>query len=308
MKVAAIGIGSNSVRLLIAEPIEGRLSCLERSQAVTRLASYPTAGGRLLLDEESIGKTWATASSFGRRAIERGATLMGVVATEAVRAAANRDILAGALERELQVPVTVVSGEEEAALGWRAVALDYGAAALLGVIDIGGASTELSVGTAGANKPQTVESLQVGSRTLMHRFQLDKTLTRREIKHVVDTMRGEFGQNVAEMRPTPQTAVVIGGTADVLLQLPGLPGKPLETESGAGTLFERAWLARWLDGVSALDQDGRVALGVPADRADVIVAGGAILLAILHTSGLDRFDISLRNILDGFLAQRLSGR
>ena len=78
--------------MLIAEPdpVNARLSAVERLQAVTRLASFTTThAGEPLLAEDSIGKTWATVGHFARRAPSRGAALLGVVATEAVRASSK---------------------------------------------------------------------------------------------------------------------------------------------------------------------------------------------------------------------------
>lgn len=174
-RVAAIGVGSNSVRLLIAEGSGGRLSALERLETVTRLASFREAsGGAPYLSDESIGKTWATVNNFAQHAWECDATLLGVIATESVRAAANRSSLIDPLERDLGIPVTVISSEEEAMLGWQAIASSYETSAHLGVIDIGGASSDLSVGRADSPEPQDVTSVKLGSRTLMRQFNLDQ--------------------------------------------------------------------------------------------------------------------------------------
>jgi exopolyphosphatase/guanosine-5'-triphosphate,3'-diphosphate pyrophosphatase len=302
-KVAAIGIGSNSVRLLIAERTEGRLSALERLQTVTRLASFRRVEGEEpLLTDESIGKTWATAAGFARHAREQRATLVGVVAAEAVRVAANRDLLTDALERELGVPVTLISGEEEATLGWRAISMGYEPSAPVGVIDIGGGSTDLSVGVAGALEPTAVESLKVGSRTLTQRFGLDGAMPQGQVAGVLDALRAEYGNRVAAMRPNPESAIVIGGTADVLA---ALRRHSLENEGSTGAPVERSSLARWLERAALLDPGGRANLGVPADRADIIVAGAVILLAVLDAWGLSDFQASQRNILDGFIAEHL---
>src|SRR5687768_12483672 len=100
-RVALIGIGSNSVRLLIADGSEA----IERDQVVTRLASYEiTPEGEKLLSESAIDDTISAASRFVQRAQLLDARLAGIIATEAVRAAANREELIAPLERETGIP------------------------------------------------------------------------------------------------------------------------------------------------------------------------------------------------------------
>jgi exopolyphosphatase/guanosine-5'-triphosphate,3'-diphosphate pyrophosphatase len=293
--LAVISIGSNSVRLLVAQRQPGgHIRALERLEQVTRLAQYKSAiDGETLLGEDVVRDTLEAARRFARHAASQGSMLIGIVATEAVRAAANRAVLLGALERELAVPVTVVSGEEEAALGWRAVASNYAhQGEYLGVVDIGGASTDLSLGRSTSSRPDSVKSLKVGSRTLMRRFGLDSPTSPDRLWEVVVTLVGELDP---PLQPKPDVIVVIGGTASVL--------KAVRGSEGEGEPIERTWLVKWLEEASAGDLSDRVALGVPADRADVIAAGGAILLAVLKMWDLEQFYVSQRNILDGFLEQ-----
>jgi exopolyphosphatase/pppGpp-phosphohydrolase len=73
-------------------------------------------------------------------------------------------------------------------------------------------------------------------------------------------------------------------------------------------MTDRTWLDNWLRSIAPSTLDGRIAAGVPHDRADVILAGGAILLAILDVWGLRRFYVSQRNILDGFIERSFYGR
>src|SRR6476659_10222755 len=133
--LAAIGIGSNSVRLLVAEVVVGHARAVERLETVTRLGSYEVGeGGVALLREEAVRDTRAAASTLAQHARERGAKLVGVIATEAVRAAASRGELMGPLERELGMAVTVIGQVEEAGLGWHAISMGYETSARLGVI------------------------------------------------------------------------------------------------------------------------------------------------------------------------------
>jgi len=297
-RVALIGIGSNSIRLLIADGSE----VLKRGEIVTRLAGYETAPtGEKLLADSAISDTIAAASSFSHRARALGAPLIAVIATEAMRAASNREELTTPLERELGIPVKIISGDEEALLGWRAVASAYASAgSTIGVIDIGGGSTDISIGSPSSPRPEAVRSIKLGSRTVMQLFGLDTPIDTIRLASVITTLKQELAPQV-DLQPQPALAIVIGGTADVLTSISSYASGVLYPTQDA--LIDRNWLQEWLESISGLDLSERVADGVPKDRADIIVAGGAILLSLLDTWGLDEFYTSRRNILDGLLAR-----
>ncbi len=273
---------------------------------MTRLAGYKIApDGRLMLTPDAMRDTVAAAASFAERAREHGSTLLSVVATEAVRSASNAEELTQALERDLGVPVNVISGEEEATLGWLALSSSTLAEANtpFGVIDIGGGSSDLSAGLLGQTSPQAVVSIETGGRTAMRRFGLDRPIERTKLMGIMAALQIEVAHKASALRPTPQVAVVIGGTASVLAAM-------YRRISGDGShegdlIIDATWLDTQLKDMSLLDQAGRVARGVPPDRADIIVAGAAILLTLLQAWGLTRFYASERNILDGYLQKNL---
>jgi len=303
--VALIGIGSNSVRLLVAEREGVNIRVLERSERVTRLGGYRiTANGRAFLTEGAMRDTLEAAQDFAERVSVVDATLVAVVATEAMRAASNSDSLKDALESALSVPVTVLSGEDEASLGWCAASTlaNIDRETPIAIIDIGGASTDLSVGYAGRPAPEAVASVATGGRTAMRRFSLDLPIERSKLMGVVSALAIELSRDVSALRPKPQAAVVIGGTASVL--------KALQHATSGGLVAEDApldvvWLDRRLKEMSVVGSEARAAMGVPADRADIIVAGAAILLVMLQLFGPTHFHVSERNILDGYLQKNL---
>ena len=327
--LAVIGIGSNSVRLLVATATTDTahtahngphttIQALERMETVTRLAGYDSApdAGIFRLSSQAISDTLAAARHFARRAREMGALLTAVLATEAVRAASNRAHLTDALERDLGLPVRVITGEEEATLGWLAISasLDYGAGTEdrhIAVVDIGGGSTDLSVGQAGAGQPLSTKSLKAGSRTLMQRFSLDRAVTPDQLRAAMSALLMEVTLEAVTMRPRPQVAVVIGGTADVLEQVRHTHTHTHHAHPASDAHSDepvtRTWLMQWMGRMSGADMKERVARGVPPDRADVKVAGAALLLSVLDAWGLRRFYTSKRNILDGFLIKMSSG-
>lgn len=304
--VAAIGIGSNSVRLLVAFPKPGGIIPRERLETVTRLGSYDSGKrGERLLKPQAINDTLAATRRFAAYAVQVGAGLVGVVATEAVRTAANRGELTALIEEAVGLPVTIISGEREAALGWLAVSFGHverpGEPLL--VIDVGGGSADLSEGAAGSDRPRSVTSLKVGGRTLTDRFGLDGAVGPAYLRSVLTTLSAELHPQVAglpRLQPAPRQAIVIGGTASTLLEI---LWSAADDDFGEGDLLiNRGWLAGKLEWFSGMEASERIRAGVPASRADVIVGGGAILLALLDAWGLHEFYASQRNILDGFLS------
>lgn len=301
--IAVIGIGSNSVRLLITGREEkGRDEHKERKEAVTRLASYVLSGNEQKLQVEAIEETVDAVIGFARHANERSASLIAVIATEAVRASSNSRDLTERLERELDVPVTVISGDEEARLGWLAVSTTYARSdAPLGVIDVGGGSTDLSVGYPGSELPEAVASIPMGGRTAMRRFGLDRAIELSKLWGTLAAVSIETSSAATSLKPRPQVAVAIGGTATVLSVI--YQAQNPSDNAPYKAVIERDWLARWVPRMSLQAKEGRIAQGVPANRADIIVAGGVILLSLLEAWGLQQFSISEHNILDGFIAQ-----
>jgi exopolyphosphatase / guanosine-5'-triphosphate,3'-diphosphate pyrophosphatase len=297
-RLALISIGSNSVRLLISDGSE----VIERDEVVTRLAGYErTSTGEKLLTNSAIRDTLDAVTGFARRAETLHADLEAIVATEAVRAASNREELMTPLHQELGLHVKIISGEEEAHLGWNAIASGYAnTGSTLGVIDIGGGSTDISVGPPGASTPEAVRSIKLGSRTVTHLFGLDTPIDTEKLASVMAALRQELAPQV-DLQPRPALAVVIGGTADVLASLSSYASGALYATQDS--LIDKNWLQEWLDTISGLTLSERAAEGVPEDRTDVIVAGGAILLSLLDAWDLNEFYTSRRNILDGLLAR-----
>ncbi|MBF6614029.1 MAG: hypothetical protein IVW55_12950 [Chloroflexi bacterium] len=305
--VAAIGIGSNSTRLLVAvrahSEMGTRIMATERLETVTRLASYEP-GVPPVLGASAIRATLAAAFDYAHYATERGAALLGIVATEAVRAASNSSKLRDDLERALGLEVTVLSGSEEADLGWQAVSSSYSwLNRQLGVIDIGGGSTDLSVGWGGGAHPLTVASVGIGARELIRRFDLGQAVEPYKLVEALSMLLLELSPQAMSLQPYPEACVLIGGLAQVLAVIYRDPG-------GGRLLAEdapltRDWLQQWLERLSAGDAKERHVLGIPAERTDTALAGAIILLSLLNAWQLEQFYVSQRNILDGFIQQSM---
>ncbi len=140
MRAAVIGIGSNSVRMLVAEAADGEIRRISRDRAGTRLfAGLDEAGN---LSREAMASSCAAVKRMAESARSQGAEKVHLFATSATRDAANNADFAALLKAETGLTLEICSGDEEAALSFFG-ATDGGDS---GVIDIGGGSTEIIIG------------------------------------------------------------------------------------------------------------------------------------------------------------------
>lgn len=216
-RCACIDIGSNTTRLLVAENDGGRLRELLTERTFTHLASACDADGEIA--PEKIVEVAQVVERQARTAGELGATTVRVVATSAVRQAVNARTLADAIEVICGLQVDVLTGEEEARLAFAGVIgmLPEPPAGELGVVDVGGGSTELVVGTVRDGVTWSI-SLAVGS----------SNVTEAELPHdppstqELARLRGKLADVFGEIEtPRPSSAYAVGGSTTSLQKLVG---------------------------------------------------------------------------------------
>ncbi|HEX2024875.1 MAG TPA: DUF501 domain-containing protein, partial [Actinomycetota bacterium] len=163
-RVAAVDMGTNSIRLLVVRPVDGRLADLARDMVITRLGRGVDRTGRL--DPASFEATMDVLDRYVARARALGAERVRVGATSAVRDLADRGALAGEIRRTAGVGPEVLTGEDEARLSFLGATADLGGGRAVIVFDIGGGSTELVRGSAG---PEAAVSVDIGSVRITER-------------------------------------------------------------------------------------------------------------------------------------------
>jgi exopolyphosphatase / guanosine-5'-triphosphate,3'-diphosphate pyrophosphatase len=213
---ACIDIGSNTTRLLVAEPSEGRLRELMTQRAFTSLGKA-TSKGRI--PEDKIEETAEVVATQARLARELGADEIAVVATAAVRSAKNRDEFGAAIEAESGLTVRVLSGHEEARLAFLGATRTFSGPldGSIAVVDVGGGSTELVIGTL-AQGATWEESFRIGSGFLADSYLHSDPPGVSELEAVRLHVSGTFeGLNV----PPALHAVATGGSANALRRLVG---------------------------------------------------------------------------------------
>jgi exopolyphosphatase/guanosine-5'-triphosphate,3'-diphosphate pyrophosphatase len=282
-RVAVVDIGAHSTRLLVAE-VDGGLRELDRRTTVTRLGEGVDRSGRLA--EEPMRRVLRALDSY-RDGIGSAEVRVAVM-TSAARDASNGGEFAARVAA-YDLDARVLSGDDEARLTYRgATALRDDAEPLL-VIDIGGGSTELVVGTRG--KVSFHASTQNG--VVRH--------SERHLHHDPPT-REELAALAADVEvpvAAASSAVAVAGTATSCAAI-DLALEPYDSTKVEGHVLSLARLRQIRDELASVPLDARKRIpGLHPDRAAVIVAGTIILERVLEAYSLDRFEVSERDILWG---------
>lgn len=213
MRAAVVDCGTNTIRLLVADPAPGGLREVCRAQELVRLGQGVDATGELHPD--ALARTFAAVDRFAATVCEQGVTRLRFLATSAVRDVRNRQQLCDGVRQRLGVDVEVISGDTEARLSFLG-ALSGGpvAAGPVLVTDVGGGSTELILGGLDGEVLQAC-SLNVGSVRLRERFlHTDPPLPDEvdQARRLVAELLDGSGVDIAAAR----TWIAVAGTATSL--------------------------------------------------------------------------------------------
>jgi len=212
-----IDIGSNTTRLLVAQRVDGRLRELAHRRAFTRIGRGLRVGGTI--PQQKIHEVADVVATQARLARELGTRTIRTVATAAIREAANQDDFTRVLAQQAGVEVEVLSGEEEARLAFVGAtsALEHPPAGDIAVIDVGGSSSEIAIGTI-AGGVRASSSFRIGSGLLADSYLHSDPPTVAELQRVRAHVAGTFEGFAL---PTPELAVGVGGSSTSLRRLCG---------------------------------------------------------------------------------------
>jgi exopolyphosphatase/guanosine-5'-triphosphate,3'-diphosphate pyrophosphatase len=288
-RVAAVDLGTNSTRLLVADVEEGRLTEIVRRLTITKLGEGVDERRRLL--PVPVTRVRNCLVDYRRELESLGAERTLAIATSAVRDAENGEAFLGEIEWSYGFATRLLDGDEEAALMARGVLAGRGAPDDVLLVDIGGGSTELV--HCARDEITFGTSLDVGCVRLSERFLRSDPPAPRELLAAALEVR--------KLLPPlePSDAIGVAGTVTTLAALDlGLEAYDPERTHGhvISTEAVEGWLAR-LAGMTVAER-----LDLPAlepGRAPVIVAGILILREILDAYGLARVEASEQDILQG---------
>jgi exopolyphosphatase/guanosine-5'-triphosphate,3'-diphosphate pyrophosphatase len=301
-RVAAVDQGTNSTRLLVAEPDEaGGFEDLARDMVITRLGQGVDETGRLA--PEALQRTLLVLARYVRRARALHVGRIRVAATAAVRDAANATGFERPVRELAGSPLEIVSGEEEARLSFLGATRGLDAPPPFLVLDIGGGSTEFVLGS---ERPSAAISTQMGSVRLTERFVRSDPPESTELDHMRAAI-GELLNDVERAIPVrdAHTFVAVAGTSTTV-QAVALGLDFYDPERIHRTRLARIDAARVSLRLAAMTTAERAALPVMAPgRADVIVAGSVILVEVMERFGFDEAVVSETDILDGLVLEML---
>ncbi len=304
-RVAAIDCGTNSIRLLIADVDEGHLSEVHREMRIVRLGQGVDATGEFT--PEAIDRTRAALTHYTETLARFGVPRVRMVATSATRDAANREdffamtaeVLASAVPGAV---AEVITGAEEAALSFHgAVAeLDCAEAPFL-VVDLGGGSTELVLGTTDVDASFSAD---IGCVRLTERCLHSDPPTATEVAAAREIVRERLGE---ALRVVPvERARAWVGVAGTMTTLSALAQKMTTYDSCAIHLSRVGFtdLLEVCDALIGMTRAQRAALGpMHAGRVDVIAGGAIVVEELAHAlgqrAGIDQLIVSEHDILDG---------
>jgi exopolyphosphatase / guanosine-5'-triphosphate,3'-diphosphate pyrophosphatase len=295
MNVAAIDIGTNSVRLLVTDA-QGRQ--LAREMNITRLGQDVDRTG--LLAEAAIARTVGVLESYGAQMREFKVARVRATATSAARDAANRELFFSAAERALGVRPECIPGDEEARLSFQGAT--YELAPEDGpflVVDIGGGSTEFILGT---RAPEQLISVDMGCVRMAERhLHTDPPLADELEACCADVLRTLA--KVREVVDVKRAKCMVGlaGTVTALgyLELGLKRYDPVQTHH---MLLSRVAVERMFNQLASATDAGRRELLAEPKRSGVIVAGCAVLMTILREFHIEQLLVSETDILDGLAA------
>ena len=292
--MAVVDIGSNSTRLLIADVEAGRVSEVERQSRVTRLGRGVDLSGQL--SAEAIEAACEAIADYVAICREAGVEKVEAIATSAVRDASNGSAFVAELRERFALSARVLDGEEEARLTYLGATCEHSPSEPTLVVDIGGGSTELIVGTGEEVAFHT--SLQAGVVRHSERHISSDPPTALELEALAADFRSLI-ESATVAAPAATAGIAVAGTPTSLASIEiGL--EPYDPKQVHGHTLTLPSIQRLLSQLASAPLSKRVEItGLHPDRAPNIVAGVVILVETMRAFGLEQIEVSEHDILYG---------
>ena len=294
MRLACIGIGSNAIRLLTAEWHEGKLVAVRRERRGTRLFAGLVDGA---LTENSIQSSVDAVGELAELARCDGAREIFIFATSAVRDASNGHLFTARAEAVSGAQVEIITGEQEAVLSYYGVS----EGGLCGMIDIGGGSTEFTLGEG--ERILGAVSLQMGAVRMNGQTPV---LRIEDYEATVERCERMIRRDAQALLACPRMDewAGVGGTMTTLGAMQRRV--PLfDPESCEGMLVTFDEVAAWGARISRMTiAERRGIVGLMPHRADIIPSGIAILEAAMRCFGIEKLRLSAHGNMDGYLKKK----
>ena len=302
-RVAAIDVGTNSTRLLVAESSANGFRPLDRRMTITRLGQG--VDRTRALAPEALERTLATIADYAATCGEYGVEAVRVTGTSAVRDARNRDEFFKGVAALTGSEPELLSGDAEARVTFLGAVSDLPWPGPVLVVDIGGGSTELIFG---ADEPERLLSLDIGCVRLFEKHLLSDPPAEDELSALRSEAREGLFRASKELQVPPGTKAV--GVAGTLTQLATLKaGVPVyDPDVNHHAVLSHGDVRNLARRLGSLPYGQRKRVkGLEPGRVDVIVAGAEILIQVMEVFDLAEILVSEKDILDGLVLELLAG-
>ncbi|WP_417301920.1 Ppx/GppA family phosphatase [Ellagibacter isourolithinifaciens] len=301
-RYAAIDIGTVTCRMLVVDVGESGLHELTREYAITNLGEGVDATGEL--KPEAMERVVRAIDGFlavrdSLSTPDHPVVRTVAVATSAARDARNAADFAARL-RERGIELSVIPGSCEAALSFSGASIDFSGERLM-VVDVGGGSTEVVMGTGGV-EPVCAHSFNVGCRRVTEKFLASDPPAPEELARARAWIREQMASwfaDQAKEAASLERVVAVAGTATTVVSI----RECMETYDSSRVhkaRVSRQELLEVYERLAALPLSARKkVVGLDPKRAPVMVAGLLILLEVLDFAGIDAFTVSETDILHG---------
>lgn len=301
-RLAAIDIGTNTILLLVADiDEEGKIFPLKDVERTTRLGRGLAKTGRL--HDETVRESLHVIEDYQIicRALEVDQILM--VGTSALREAENAHDLLDSIHRRSGLRIRIISGDEEARLSYLAVEKEMGRDSPLLVMDIGGGSVEFIMGNK--ERISDLHSLDMGAVKLTESFLRSDPVTEQEFCRMMD----HITQNLHALAITPPKYVVgLGGTITTISAV-HRGNNRFDPAQLHGSTLSHEDVNRQVRLYKRMNQSQRLRIpGLPRERADVILAGAAILLGAMNILGFEGLVVSCHGLRYGLIYATAHGQ
>lgn len=307
-KYAAIDVGTNSVRLLLAEKNNNSLINAEKFVNTTRLGSCIDDMGNI--SQEGIDRTVDAIVKFGEMARGYNCEKIFCIGTAALRNAKNSDVFAAEVKKRANINLDIISGEKEANLGYIGVigGISLGEDLVL-IIDIGGGSTEFILGSS--KDIFYKKSLNIGALILTEKFISKMPEKKEELNSLYEYINSEVSSLYNDIKDSKLGELVSVGSN---IKLVGIGGTVTQTsainqkmikysrEKIHMSVVTKENVINQIRDISALNiEERRNVIGLQPKRAEIIVTGELILKSIMENFGFDDIIISEYDNLEGLL-------
>ncbi|WP_296646218.1 Ppx/GppA phosphatase family protein [Romboutsia sp. 13368] len=302
MRIGTIDIGTNSMRLLIADYIDGNLVNRKKYVNTTRIGQGVDEQG--YISEDAIERNIDALVEFSRICKEKGCKTVYCMGTSALRDSKNKDVFIKLAKEKTDIDVEIISGEKESHLGFMGVLEGLDEVEDILVVDIGGGSTEFIIGNEDGIRFSKSEN--VGALRMTEKFLNQDPINEDEFKDMSNFIYDEVKNTLECVKNHKVKKIVgIGGTITSLSAM----NQALEVYSmekihnSKISLNEIELILQNLKKMTLSDK--KSLKGLQPKRADIITAGVEILYTIMKNIEIDEITVSEYDNLEGLMCQNI---